>query len=114
LNRDVDLTIARDERDTATVLVVSGEVDVHSAARLRDEVHSAELRDLALVIDLQAVPFMDSTGLGVLVGALARSQDSGRRLVLCGVSDRILRLLSLTGLDGRFTLVDDVDAALTP
>lgn len=112
LNRAVELTVTRDERDTATVLVVSGEVDVHTAQRLRDEVKASEARDVPLVVDLSGVPFMDSTGLGVLVGALARSRETGHRLVLCAVPSRTRRLLSLTGLDGEFDLVSDLETAV--
>jgi anti-sigma B factor antagonist len=65
-----------------------------------------------VVVDLAGVPFMDSTGLGVLVGALARAREADRRLVLAAPTDRIVRLLRLTGLDGQFEVAPDVAAAV--
>lgn len=114
-NRDVDLTVTVAQHDNACVVTAQGEVDVHSAGRLRSAIvegEASELADRPLVVDLAGVPFMDSTGLGVLVGALARAREADRRLVLAGPTERITRLLRLTGLDGQFETSVDVAAAL--
>lgn len=105
--------MAIDNADTATVIAPSGDVDVHTAPQLRSAIVDAEARgaDCDVLVDLSAVSFMDSTGLGVLVGALARSREAGQRLVLVGVDGRIQRLLNLTGLDAAFELAPSVAAA---
>jgi anti-anti-sigma factor len=108
----VELTCVREDRPDATVLTVSGEVDVHSAATLREALVDAEEQGATIVVDLAGVPFMDSTGLGVLIGALGRALDEDRRLVLCAVPERIDRLLTLTGLGDRFEVAKDVGHAL--
>lgn len=89
------------------VLTVAGEVDVHTASRLREALTAAEAAaPPRIVVDLEGVPFMDSTGLGVLVGALARARDSEREVVLASVPPRVGRLLRLTGLDQQFAIQD--------
>jgi anti-sigma B factor antagonist len=105
-NRAVELELAVRRTDDATVIAPTGEVDVHTAPQLRAAIVEAEERgaEVDVLVDLTAVTFMDSTGLGVLVGALARSREAGQRLVLCGVGGRIQRLLHLTGLDAAFEL----------
>jgi anti-sigma B factor antagonist len=64
------------------------------------------------VVDLEAVEFLDSTALGVLVGAHKRFVQGGGGLVLVCTTARILRVLEVTGLARVFTVHDSVDAAV--
>ena len=86
-----------------TVMAVAGEVDVATAPRLRKEVVAllGEGHD-RVVVDLEAVDFVDSTGLGVLIGVLRRVNAVGGSLRLVCTTDRILDLFALTGLDRIF------------
>ena len=92
----------------ATVVEVGGEVDLFSAAALRDCLHQMiDAGTRRLVVDLRRVSFIDSVGLGVLVGAKRRllrggHHDAGIQLV--GASGIVLRALRLTGLDRAFPL----------
>jgi anti-sigma B factor antagonist len=83
------------------VLTVRGEVDLASAPKLAAAM--TELIDRGythVAVDLGAVEFIDSSGLGVLVGSLRRLRDDGGDLVLCAASPPVTRILELTGLDG--------------
>ena len=81
------------------VLQVAGEVDVATAPLLREQ-----MRDLAakgvvhLIGDLGRVEFLDSTGLGALVGGLKRLREAGGSLALVITTPRILRIFQITGL----------------
>ena len=111
--QDVDLTISNDIRDEVTVVHVGGEIDVYTAPVLRDHLdEQISQGHHHLVVDLGDVSFMDSTGLGVLVGRLklARVNDGTLRLV-CS-SERILKVFSITGLDKVFQIFVSVDDAL--
>lgn len=93
------------------VLGVMGEIDVHTAPRLRDSIASVlDGGDRDLVIDLQNVRFLDSTGLGVLVGALKRARNGGGSLALVCSRERVLKVFALTGLDRVFRIVPSFDA----
>jgi len=90
------------------VLEVAGDIDLFTAPQLRHAVN--ELIDAGsrkLVVDLTKVGFLDSTGLGVLVGALKRLRDSGGDLVLAAPQRPVRRVLSVTGLDKVFTIHTD-------
>lgn len=117
-NRDVNLTVTTVERNGACLVTATGEVDVHTAGLFRTAINEAEelaaAASLPVIVDLAGVPFMDSTGLGVLVGALARAREADRRLILAGATERIVRLLRLTGLDGQFETAPDVETATAP
>lgn len=98
--------------DGWTVVAASGEIDVSSAPQLRDVlVGLIEGGDRRLIMDLDAVDFIDSTGLGVLVGAVrrARAADGDMRLV-CSNS-RLLKVFSVTGLDEVFAITESVPEA---
>ena len=86
-------------QDGRTVVSVAGELDVYTCARLRDELArlSAEGRH-HLALDLRELEFTDSSGLGVLVGAVKRAKAGGGGLALVGVRESILRVLRITGL----------------
>lgn len=110
----VDLGLDVTERHGAVVVRVRGEVDVSTAPRLRQElVELAGQGRQLVVVDLDDVDFLDSTGLGVLVGGLKRFRSLGGDLVLVCTGERILRILAITRLDRAFTVHDSVDAVLS-
>ena len=94
-------------------VAVRGELDIRSAPDLRAWLTKV-LDDGAvqLVIDLAEVAFMDSSGLGVLVGAHKRLVRIGGRLHVVGVSPPVARLLTVTGLSRVFDTRDATGAAL--
>jgi len=66
-----------------------------------------------LIIDLRALDFMDSTGLSVLVRAHQRTEEQGRQLAMVKGPQQVQRLLSLTGVADRLTLVDSPEELLS-
>lgn len=90
------------------LISVSGEFDVHTAGQVRDALHEAEALTpppAVITVGLSGVTFMDSTGLGVLIGAVNRAQAREGRIVLAEPTSRVLRLLALTGMDEHFEIV---------
>lgn len=100
-------------QDGTHLLVLSGEVDLATADKIRD----AGLRCVQsphcgqLIVDLLDVTFIDSTGLGALVAVRNESEAAGKKLVLHRPDDNVARLLNLTGLDTVFTV--ETSAQLT-
>lgn len=109
----MDITLNSHDELGYTVLEVAGEVDVYTAPTLRDRI--TDLLDggqRRLVVNLTTVEFIDSTGLGVLVGALNRAKELGGSLDLVCPQERVLKLLRITGLDDVFSVYRTVgDAA---
>jgi anti-sigma B factor antagonist len=95
------------------VLEVGGEIDVYTAPQLREHLIAlVEGGDRRVVVDLARVEFLDSTGLGVLVGALRRLRGVDGELTLVCAQERLLKIFRITGLDRVFTLYESVDAAV--
>jgi anti-anti-sigma factor len=96
----------RSQRQT-TIIAVSGELDLASSPALQEELDRASASDAEmLIIDLRELDFMDSTGLSVLVRAHQRAEEQGRRLAMVKGPQQVQRLLSLTGVADRMTVVD--------
>lgn len=109
----VTVHVTSEAVDDRTVVTVSGEIDVSSADALRDRLGLLLDEDRTdLVVDLRAVAFMDSTGLGVLVGTLKKVRTVGGRLELVVDTERLLRLFQLTALDQVFVVHRTLEDAL--
>ena len=110
----MDLGLVVTEHDGVAVLAVQGEVDVYTAPRLREKlVELVTQGKHRIVVDLEAVEFLDSTGLGVLVGGLKRVRSHDGDLSLVCTQHRILKVFEITGLTKVFAIYDTVDAALS-
>ena len=97
-----------------TILRVEGSLKLGETARAFSEscTRIADERRGALVLDLTHLDYMDSTGVGVLVGALRRFQSEGRDVLLAGPQRRILTGLRITHLDTLFRIYETLDEAL--
>jgi anti-sigma B factor antagonist len=96
-----------------TVIEVSGEIDVYTAPRLREALISlVDAGNFRLIVDMEGVEFLDSTGLGVLVGALKRVRAHDGSIDLVCTQGRILRIFRITGLSKVFDIYDSVDEAV--
>ncbi len=87
------------------VVRLTGDLDVESSGDLREALLGALDRSSTVVADLGGVQFMDSTGLGVLVGALKRCRAAGGDLVLRNPNAPLRKTMRVTGLDRVFTVV---------
>jgi anti-sigma B factor antagonist len=95
------------------IIEVGGEIDVYTAPRLREAIVAAiEAGHTRLVIDVEKVEFLDSTGLGVLVGALKKVRADGGTLDIVCTQERILKIFDITGLDKVFGLHQSVAQAI--
>jgi len=109
----MDLRLEVSERDGWSVLEVGGEIDVATAPRLREQLISlVNSERFRIVVDLGHVDFIDSTGLGVLIGALKRVRTHDGDLALACHEPRILKVFEITGLLGVFSVHPSVDAAV--
>ena len=91
----------------ASVISVSGELDLASSAALEEELTRATQSDAELVVlDLRELEFMDSTGLSTLVKAHQRAEEAGKEFGLVRGPQQVQRLLSLTGVEERLRFGD--------
>lgn len=109
----MDLSLSTRAESGRTVVEVAGEIDVYTAPKLREQL--AELVDAGrhdIVVDMQGVEFLDSTGLGVLVGGLKRIKQHDGSMNLVCTQERILKIFRITGLTKVFPIHESVAAAV--
>ena len=94
------------------VVTAGGEIDLHTATGLARAVDESLPSSPCLVIDMSRVTFVDSTGLGVLIGARNRARQGGGAVVLVHPPNLVRRLLVGTQLQQTFPVFDTVDEAL--
>jgi anti-sigma B factor antagonist len=109
-NRDIYLKISTAKAGDFMVISLEGEVDVYSASMLREEIiNQVDAGEYNVVINLGKVAFLDSTGLGVLVGGLKRVKTHDGQLGIICNQEKILRIFRITGMDKIFPIYSGVE-----
>jgi len=109
----VDLKLGHYSTDGIEVVTVEGEIDIYTAPRLRELlIDLVGKGNYQLIVDLDKVGFLDSTGLGVLVGGLKRVRPHDGWLDLVCTQERILNIFRITGLTQVFGIYQTVDQAI--
>jgi anti-sigma B factor antagonist len=111
----VDLDVETGSVGDASLLTLRGEIDVYTAPRLRQAI--IDLVDAGatnIVVDMEKVEFLDSTGLGVLVGGLKRVRLKDGTLQIVTSQDKLLKIFDITGLNKVFSIHPSVEAATAP
>lgn len=114
-----EVRIEEEQLDRGMILVaVSGEADLRVAGELREQLHAViDEHPSAVIVDLSDATLVDSTVLGVLVGALKRMRSRGGHFRVVSPGGEIRRVLELTSLDRVFSVDgsrSDALAAITP
>lgn len=108
-----DLTITHREDGNIDVLTLAGDIDVYTAPRLREALTNRISAERHLVVvDMTAVDFFDSTGLGILVGGLKRARAHDGQVDLVVTTERLRKVFRMTGLSRVFAIHDTADAAV--
>jgi anti-sigma B factor antagonist len=108
----MDFEVSTERQKELCVVSVSGEVDVYTSPRLKSALVDAVDDDCrVLVVDMDKVGFIDSSGLGVLVGALRRVREAGGDLRVVCVRENVVKIFRITGLDRVFPMFASVDEA---
>jgi anti-sigma B factor antagonist len=113
----VEFSITQQTVGGFPVVAVQGEVDLSSAPELRRALTAVfDGGSSSVIVDLTGVGFLDSTGLGTLVAARASAATAGGQVAVVCDQGRLLKLFTITGLDGAFAIhasIDDAVASLT-
>ena len=113
-HHDEEIAVTVERLGQTVVVRPEGEIDLSRSPGFRN--HLVSLQSSApvgrLVVDLQGVPYMDSSGLATLVEAMQMALRRNTTLVLCGLQDRVRSIIEIAKLDKVFTIVPDVEQAM--
>ena len=100
VNRKQDMVVVRPE----------GDIDLASSPSLRAQLREiVDEADDAIIVDLEAVPYMDSSGVATLVELLQSCRQKGVDLTLCQLGDLVLSVFQIARLDGVFKIAGSID-----
>ena len=103
------LDVSSEDRNGLVHVALAGELDLSTVAKVQEELRRVEANAPAtLVVDLSKLTFLDSTGLRCSVTADERARAAGRRIVIVRGPDAVQRVFTITRLDDRLEMVDDV------
>ena len=98
----------------ATILEWKGPLGVDNHVAFKDGVQAlVDKKDVRLILDLGAVNFIDSTGLGVMTALLRRVKQLGGDLILVNIQEEVKPIFEITGLKKLFTIVPGIKEALS-
>lgn len=101
------LVITKKPTEQGVCLSVAGEVDVSNAGELRDELDRALAEGARnVVLDMTAMPYIDSTGIGVLVGFAHRCAEAQASFAVANPQRNVARVLALLGLSDELGIAD--------
>ncbi|NPV59054.1 MAG: STAS domain-containing protein [Actinobacteria bacterium] len=99
--------------DGVSVITLEGEIDLSTSAEFKEAVYETiESGKKDIIIDLNGLEFMDSTGLGVVVAALKKTRMEGGTIRLICNKRNILKVFTVTGLDKVFSIYDNLQRCL--
>lgn len=105
---EADLNIEVHRMGSVPIVDLSGDIDAYTCAKLREAIlELLEKGELRIVISMTNVNYIDSSGLGTLVGGLRRVSERNGGLAISGASAQIQKVFGITGLNKVFSLFDD-------
>ncbi len=100
-----ELNFFEETMDKFVKLTVQGEVDIFTSQKFKDKLYSViDKSNKDVVVDCSSLNYLDSTGLGIFVGALKKAKNNGRTITLVKTKDNIRKLFTITGLDKIFVI----------
>jgi anti-sigma B factor antagonist len=111
--REDQASFRLERKHGTTVVVAAGEVDLYTSPGLHEALVAAGSCTARIIVDLRAVKFLDSTGLGVLAGAYTRARDQDGSVSLVGASGLVREVLHITRLDDVMPVYASLEEALT-
>jgi anti-sigma B factor antagonist len=109
LDKELKYATSNGAREGTVILSLEGPFTLGNMFQLQADLRA--LKPPCLIMDMAAVPFMDSAGLGVIMNYFVSAQGEGRKFLLCGVNDRVRALLEMTKVDVVLKICDSVEAA---
>jgi len=100
-----ELTIREELTGGQAKVYVAGEVDIYTSRQFKDKLYNIiDSTKSDLYVDCTDLNYIDSTGLGIFVGALKKTKQYGKNIHISGLKDNIKKLFIITGLDKLFLI----------
>lgn len=100
-----ELNFTEENLSDAVKIYISGEVDIYTSQKLKEKLYDiVDSNKKDLKIDCKELNYIDSTGLGIFVGALKKAKQYGKNIHIINPKENIKKLFTITGLDKLFII----------
>lgn len=100
-----ELKFKEEKHENHILVSISGEVDIYTSQSLKEKLYNLiDTYKCDIKLDLKELNYIDSTGLGIFVGALKNAKQYDKKIYMSGLKDNIKKLFVITGLDKVFVL----------
>ncbi|AEV70350.1 STAS domain-containing protein [Acetivibrio clariflavus] len=100
-----DLKMIEEVLSDSVKITLNGEIDIYTSNELKEKLYNiVETNKKDLIIDCKELDYIDSTGLGIFVGALKKAKQYEKKVVIVNLKDNIKKLFTITGLDKVFQI----------
>ena len=107
------MEIQERESGQAVILDIKGEIDLYNALDIKNKINSLiELKKILIIINLNEVSYIDSSGIGALISSLSNIKKYQGKMLICNVHDSVKKVFELTKLTSFFQIFDDEASAL--
>ena len=108
------MNLASEKKDGATIIHLNEEkIDIGNSIEFRSELSKhAETDSEMIILDMEKVTFIDSSGIGVLITFFHFSIDSNKVLKLANCQEKVIETMKTTKLDSKIPMFDSIDAAM--
>ena len=114
MDAEAEMTINTEQRDDATIVSPVGDIDLSRSPTFRRKLQIVQdAKPARVIVDLSQVSYMDSSGVATLVEALQVSRRTDSPLIVCCLNDRVRSIFEIARLDTVFTIVPDIESAMT-
>ncbi len=102
------------EQNDIVIIALSGKImGGPEAGEINEQINNfIDKGKIKIIIDLENVEWMNSSGLGILIGVITTLKNNGGKLIVTNISERIMNLLRITKLVSVFDIEPDLDSAL--
>mgnify|MGYP001265307665 CR=1 FL=1 len=110
---NAELTIDLETENGATIVTPLGNVDLSKSASLRAAIHKVlQEQSATIIVDLNAVSYMDSSGVATLIEGLQLAKNENKEFLLCELTEGVKSIIELARLDKIFDIFENREAAL--
>jgi anti-sigma B factor antagonist len=109
LEKELSFTKSDGTKEGTVILALEGPFTLGNMFQLQGDLRT--LKPACLIMDMAAVPYMDSAGLGVIMNYFVSAQGAGRKFILSGVNERVKALMEMTKVDAVLKFADSIEAA---
>ena len=103
------MEITSQNKDGKMAVYLKGEIDHHTARGIRENIDKLIYvhRPSVLILDLEGVSFMDSSGLGLILGRYRKAKEARIEMFLCHADKRVMQILKMAGVDKLIGIADN-------